>query len=88
MDFLQMLVVHVRIDLRGRNGGVTEQGLYASDVRSFPEQCGSEAMPQGMGRNFFLDTCEFGVFSNYLFDAIPAEVLTESIPRDTYEQVG
>ena len=41
----QLLVQHMRVDLRGGDVGVAEHGLHAAQVRSALEQMGRETVP-------------------------------------------
>ena len=47
------LLVHVRVNLRRRNIGVTEHLLDDTQIRTVSEQVGREAMPQKVGIHIF-----------------------------------
>ena len=53
MNFLQMLIIYVGINLRSRNWGMAEEGLYCSDVCTFSNQRGGEAMSECVRWYFF-----------------------------------
>ena len=51
MHRFQPLLIHVRVNLRGRNIRVAEHLLDDAQVRAVPEQMRGEAMPQQMRIN-------------------------------------
>ena len=59
VNFFQVFVGDVGIDLSGGDGSVTQHGLHAADIRSVYQKIGGEAVAQGMGVNLF-DNAGFG----------------------------
>ena len=51
MDVLELLVRNVRIDLRRCDRGVSEPGLYRSDVRAVPQEVRRERVPHRVRRD-------------------------------------
>lgn len=64
VDFFQMLVGDVGIDLGGSDRGMTEHGLDRPDVSTIDEEVGGKAMTQRMGMNVFEDAG----FGSIVFD--------------------
>lgn len=73
VDFFEVLVGDVSVDLCGRNISVAEHGLYGADVSTVHEEVGGEAMAQGMRGNVFGDAGHFGVFLDDAFDRARGE---------------
>lgn len=61
---LELGFVHVRIDLGGGYVRMAEQFLHDAEVGAAGEQMRGEAMPQGVGRQGFLDAGESRVLAN------------------------
>lgn len=87
MNFLQMLVIYMGIDLCGGDGSMTEKGLYCSDVGTFSDECGSKTMSQGVWTYFFIDPCQSRIFFYDVFDAVSAEMLANLIFRKRHEKI-
>ena len=59
MNFFQLPVGHVRINLGGGDRGVAEHRLHRSDIRAGIQKIGGEAVTQSVGSNF-LGNAGFG----------------------------
>ncbi len=55
MDLLELRIRDVRIDLSGRDRGVSEELLDRSDIGTIGEESRREAMSECMSGNFFDD---------------------------------
>ena len=64
VDFAELFVSNVRVNLRGGDGGVTEEGLDGAQVGAVGKQIGGETMADDMRRHFFGDTGLDGVVFN------------------------
>lgn len=56
VDFFEMLIGDVGIDLRRGDRSMTKHGLDATDIGAIDEEVGSKAVAQGMWVDFFHDT--------------------------------
>jgi len=83
-----MFVVHMGIDLCRRDRSMTEECLDCSDICTFLDECCGEAVSQGMWAYFLGNACKFCIFSYNFFDAVSAEMLSKSVSRYTYEEIG
>lgn len=68
MDFAEVGVGDVGIDLGGGDVGVAEHGLDGADVGAVHEEVGGEAVAESVGRNMLRDAGFFGVELNYALD--------------------
>lgn len=83
VDFFEVLVGNVGVNLGSGDVGVSEHGLDGADVGAVHEEVGGEAMAQGMWGNVFGDAGHFGVFLDDAFDGTRGEtaVVAGSIDR-------
>ncbi len=70
VHFLQILPIHMRIDLRRGDVHMAEHFLYGSEVGAAFEEVGGEGVAEGMGTDFFIDTGEFHIH----FQDLPQEI--------------
>ena len=68
MDFFEVGVGDVGVDLGGGDVGVAEHGLDGADVGAVHEEVGGEAVAEGVRGDVFGDVGEFGVFLDDAFD--------------------
>ena len=62
MDFFEMLVGDVSVDLGGGDVGVTEQRLDGTEIGAVHKQIGGETMTESVGRDVLRDAGGTGVF--------------------------
>lgn len=81
MDFFEVLVGDVGVDLGGGDVGVAEHGLDGTDVGAVHEQVGGEAMAKSMRRDVLGNAGCVGVFLDDAFDRARSEAaeITRSI---------
>lgn len=68
MDFFQVEVGDVGVDLGGGDVGVAEHGLDGADVGAVHEEVGSETVAEGVRGDVFGDAGFFGVGLDNAFD--------------------
>ena len=73
MDFFEVLVGDVSVDLGGGDVGVAEHGLDGAEVGAIHEKVGSEAVAEGVWGNVLGDTGHFGVFLDDTLDGARSE---------------
>ena len=73
VDFAEVLVGDVGVDLGGADVGVAEEGLDGADVGAVVEEVGGEGVAEGVGGDVFGDAGEFGVFFYEALDGAGGE---------------
>jgi len=73
VDFFEMGVGDMGIDLCGGDVGVAEERLDRTEVGAVHEEVGGERVSQGVGRNVFGDAGFFGVFFDEALDGTGGE---------------
>ncbi len=68
MDFFQVGVGDVGVDLGGGDVGMAEHGLDGADVGAVHEEVGGKAVAEGVGGDVFGDAGFFGVELDDAFD--------------------
>ena len=68
VDFFEMWIGDMGVNLRGSNISVTEQALNRTDVSAVHEEIGGKTMAQSMGSDVFSDTGKSGVFADDAFN--------------------
>lgn len=83
MDFFEMLVGDVSVDLGGRDVGVAKHGLDGAEIGAIHEEIGGEAVTEGVGGDVLCDAGGAGVFLDDTFDRTGGEatVITRSVRR-------
>ncbi len=64
MDAPKAVIIHMGINLRGFNVGVSQHFLQGSQINAAGEQMRRETVPQGMNRQVFRHPGTQGVFLN------------------------
>lgn len=73
MDFAEVGVGDVGVDLGGGDVGVAEDGLDGAEVGAVHEEVGGEGVAEGVGGDVFGDAGLFGVFLDDAFDGAGGE---------------
>ena len=73
VDFLQMGVGDVGVDLGGGDVGVAEERLNGAEVSAVHEKVSGEAVAKGVGADVLGDAGEAGVFFDDAFDGAGGE---------------
>lgn len=73
MDFFEVGIGDVGVDLSGGDVGVAEHGLDGAKVSAVHEEVSGEAVAQGVGGDVLGDAGEFGVFLDDAFDGTSSE---------------
>ncbi len=83
MDFFEVGVGDVGVDLGGGDVGVAEHSLNGAEVGTVHKEVGSEAVAQSVGGDVLGDAGEFGVFLDNAFDGTGSEatIVAGSIGR-------
>ena len=68
MHLAELLIRDVRVDLRGRDGRVTEHGLHAPDVRAVHEEIRGERVAERVRRNLLRDARGNRIVADEPFD--------------------
>lgn len=68
VDFFEVGVGDVGVDLGGADVGVAEHGLDGAEVGAVHEEVGGEAVTEGVGGDVFRDAGFFGVGLDDTFD--------------------
>ncbi len=68
VDFFEVLVGDMGVDLGGGDVGVAEHGLDGAEVSAVHKEIGGEAMAESVGRDVLCDAGFAGVFLNNTLD--------------------
>ena len=68
MNFFEMLVGDVGVNLGGRDVGVAEHGLDRAEIGAVHEEVGGEAVAESVGGDMFRNAGFAGVFLDDAFD--------------------
>lgn len=87
MNFGEVAVIDVGVDLCGSDGGVAEERLYCSDVGSFFDEGSGKAMSERVRCDFFVDAGKLGVSFDDVFDGISTEMFTQLVYWGTDKKI-
>ena len=73
VNLLEFRIRHVGVDLCGRDGGVTEELLYGTNIGAICEESGGERMSESMSWNILDDIGAQSVFFDLIGDKKPTQ---------------
>ncbi len=68
MDFFEVGIGNVGIDLGGRNVGMPKHSLNRAEIGAIHEEVGSKTVTKCMRRNVFCNSREFSIFLDDALD--------------------